>query len=176
MTTKNPVRSAILAVVACLSLTSCQQPASEPPLAQALSQKETVMDLPAALSRPKFPTEPANVVDVLELINVLVNTSMVYMSDEEQYGVPEKWVWLPESGKGDCEDFALAKLAMLQRAGYPIVSNTKVTFAKTQGGVGHAVLEVLLPNGSVAVLDNNFNTLMTREELVRVHGYVFFNW
>jgi hypothetical protein len=65
---------------------------------------------------------------------------------------------------------------MLQRSGFPIVSNTKVVAVAVHAEgklFGHAILAVLLPHGSVMYLDMSLHP-MTRDELV-AKGYVFFD-
>ena len=50
-------------------------------------------------------------------IHRAVNSATDYVSDSAQYGIPEHWE--PASGRGDCEDYALAKRARLLAAGWP---------------------------------------------------------
>ena len=57
----------------------------------------------------------------LEAVNMYVNSRVRFVEDRVQYGVED--IWSPAAqtlsrGKGDCEDFAIAKLAMLRRAGF----------------------------------------------------------
>lgn len=164
-------------------LASVAEPVTTPeaPAEPAATPVKTVLDtLPPAAARPKFPASEQLSVDLFEYVNRYVNLNMLYISDEAQYGVSERWVMNPESGMGDCEDFALTKLSILQQAGFPYVTSARITtlLVVTPDGAitGHAVLEIRLPSGAVAVLDNNFNTLMTREELTQNHGYRFYDW
>jgi predicted transglutaminase-like cysteine proteinase len=53
----------------------------------------------------------------IETVHVAVNQSIQYMTDEQQYGVLDRWVTAPASGLGDCEDYALTKRARLQALG-----------------------------------------------------------
>jgi predicted transglutaminase-like cysteine proteinase len=88
------------------------------------------------------------------------------------------WVQYPADGKGDCEDYALTKLGMLEQLGVPVVTNTKLVsvIVKEPGGVeGHEILAILMPKGAVLYLDNMNRHLMTRPELER-EGYTFFDW
>ena len=136
--------------------------------------------LPESPSRAKFPNAVPTNVDLLEAVNIVVNHSMTYVTDKEQYGVSEHWVMNPPSMKGDCEDYALTKLSLLRQRGLPIISQSKVvtlvvTNPTTNESNGHAILAVRLNSGEVAYLDNGFDRLMTRTEL-EAFGYKFFDW
>ena len=48
----------------------------------------------------------------LQQVNSYVNSTVTEVSDMEQYGREDVWT-LPNSGKGDCEDFALLKRKLL---------------------------------------------------------------
>lgn len=128
----------------------------------------------------KFPRESVGVIRAVGAVNNLVNATMIYVSDQEHYGRDEVWVMMPPDGKGDCEDYALTKMELLRQAGVPVVAVARirgvvVLDAKGQVLGAHAILELLLPGGSVAFLDNRFPELMTRSEL-EAHGYRFFDW
>lgn len=84
-------------------------------------------------------------------VNGRVNRSVSEMSDQANYGVPERWS-LPYNGRGDCEDFALAKKKMLLESG---VDSRRLLMAVAldRRGDNHAVLLVRLDSGDV-VLDN----------------------
>lgn len=143
---------------------------------------------PAPKSRAKFQNDEQDVVDGLAYVNKLINDSIVYVTDAEQYGQREMFVMLPESGKGDCEDYALTKMWVLFNAGYPTlhwarlqsIMVTERVVNKDTGKIekkltGHMVLEVKLPSGEIAVMDNNHDDLMTRREL-EARGYEFIDW
>ena len=128
-----------------------------------------------AVSRHKFAPEYGEAIDLIEFINAAVNQQMTYTRDIDQYGARDVWVQKPESLKGDCEDYALTKLSFLQQAGFPIISYARISMLGTPFG-GHAVLEVRLPNGQIAILDNNHDQLITPSELVNDYGYRFQIW
>jgi predicted transglutaminase-like cysteine proteinase len=130
------------------------------------------------VARAKFPGEKPEFVDALADFNRLVNASIIYTPDDVHYGVTDHWVGRPQDGKGDCEDYALTKLELLGEAGFPVISNTRIrsVYVKDKDGEdGHAILEVRMPNGAVAELDNRFDEPMTRREL-EARGYLFFEW
>lgn len=135
--------------------------------------------LPISPSRNKFPKASGLNVDLVEAVNIVVNHTMTYTRDIEQYGVSEHWVMSPSSLMGDCEDYALTKLAILQQVGVPIISRTQLVtlHVKQADGslTGHAILALRFESDEVAYLDNNYDRIMTREELVS-QGYVFYDW
>lgn len=174
-------------IVACLSLLACEPSAPNAqrvtvhpsvPVTdeQALGQETT--EVPVSPSRAKFPLTEGKLVDAIEYANRLVNKAITYTTDDDHYGVEDKWVSFPSDGKGDCEDYATTKAEVLRRAGWPMLSATRIVFVyvhDVNGGGGHAILAVRLAGGEVAYLDNNYDALMTRAEL-EANGYEFFDW
>jgi predicted transglutaminase-like cysteine proteinase len=84
-------------------------------------------------------------------INSGVNREIEPETDEDQWGVVERWS-LPTTGKGDCEDYVLEKRERLIKEGWPRQS-LLVTVVRDQKGDGHAVLTVRTDRGDF-VLDN----------------------
>ncbi|OHV81485.1 transglutaminase-like cysteine peptidase [Rhizobium sp. LCM 4573] len=89
-------------------------------------------------------------------INYTVNTSIEPMTDQEIYGVEERWAY-PRS-VGDCEDFVLLKRKMLIKKGFD-PSDLLITVVLQPNGEGHAVLTVRTDRGDY-VLDNMRNKVM----------------
>ena len=89
-------------------------------------------------------------------INYHVNTTVVPMTDMEQYGREEVWAY-PDSGAGDCEDYALEKRRELIQKGFP-VSSLLITVVRKPDGEGHAVLTLRTASGDY-VLDNLDNVV-----------------
>ncbi len=87
----------------------------------------------------------------LQQVNNHVNSTIVEVSDMEQYGRADVWT-LPTSGKGDCEDFALLKRKLLIQRGWP-ASALSISLGMTAQGEAHAVLTVATNQGDY-VLDN----------------------
>lgn len=83
----------------------------------------------------------------LETVNSIVN-AMPYITDQKQFGQEEYW---EETGKGDCEDKVLAKMAMLRHLGWAR-GDLNMAICKV-GGIGHAVLAVASDDGTM-ILDN----------------------
>ncbi len=84
-------------------------------------------------------------------VNKRLNKDIEPISDMDNYGVQEFWV-LPRNGRGDCEDYALAKRQALMRAGWP-ASALLMTVVLDEKNEGHAVLTVRTVSGDY-VLDN----------------------
>lgn len=102
----------------------------------------------------------------VERINYNVNTSIRGVKDEDQYGMPEYWT-LPESGSGDCEDYALEKRRLLIKAGIP-PGALRLAGVTIPNGDLHAVLVVRTDKGD-RVLDNLRAKILPWEET----GYRF---
>jgi len=96
-----------------------------------------------------------NSYSIVESINRKVNASVSYMSDSEQFGVPEWWSEA-RSGFDDCDGYALLKRALLKEQGFDA---EKIHIATCWINVkaddtGHCVLIVETDNGQF-ILDNN---------------------
>jgi predicted transglutaminase-like cysteine proteinase len=150
------------------------------PVAAPQRPVKTITAIPVdAVARAKFPNEDPRLVDGIGYINHIVNSMIQGVSDPDHYGVDNKMVSEPDDGKGDCEDYALSKMVILGRSGAPIVwmARLRSVMVHMDDGqaYGHAILEVRLPKGGIAFLDNLHADLMTRAEL-KAHGYEFFDW
>lgn len=82
--------------------------------------------------------------------NAYANTQIRAVTDEQLYGVVEKWAF-PKTA-GDCEDFALLKRHLLVSKGWP-ESSLLITVVRQKNGDGHAVLTVRTDRGDY-ILDN----------------------
>lgn len=51
--------------------------------------------------------------DVMKQVNAEVNSKVIYTPDIEQWGVDDRWEDALETGKEDCEGYAIAKLRRL---------------------------------------------------------------
>lgn len=94
---------------------------------------------------------------------VYVNANVRYLSDQAAFGQADLWRAAPMRGTGDCEDFALAKRAMLLEAGAPL-RLVRLALCRTELGEMHAVLIVTTEEGDL-VLDNRYSQAMRRDEL-----------
>lgn len=103
---------------------------------------------------------------LLTAINRKVNSAIMPQTDEEQWGVIESWDY-PDSGKGDCEDYALLKRRLLVEAGLPRRA-LRLAVVLDENGEGHAVLMVRTDRGDL-ILDNKRDAVLPW----LATGYVF---
>ena len=92
----------------------------------------------------------------VETINRNVNQAIRYVSDFQQHGVADLWSSPLETlaaGAGDCEDYAIAKFAVLQDAGIPEQDLKVLLVRDLSVRQDHAVLAVRI-EGRWLVLDN----------------------
>jgi predicted transglutaminase-like cysteine proteinase len=86
----------------------------------------------------------------LDLVNRTVNERIAPVTDEQLYGVAERWSYPVD--RGDCEDYVLMKRRILIDAGWD-PSALLITVVRDLKGAGHAVLTVVTDRGDF-VLDN----------------------
>jgi predicted transglutaminase-like cysteine proteinase len=87
----------------------------------------------------------------LTRVNKWVNDNVKPITDQDHWGVVEKWSY-PDDGQGDCEDYVLLKRRMLLQAGWPREA-LLITVVRDRRGDGHAVLTVKTDKGDF-ILDN----------------------
>ncbi len=90
-------------------------------------------------------------------VNRTVNATIVAVSDQEHWGVVDRWNY-PDDGMGDCEDMQLLKRRMLAEAGLPRRA-MRMAVVIDEIGEGHAVLVVRTDRGDL-VLDNKTDLVM----------------
>ena len=113
--------------------------------------RERPAECAISLSAPRDAMLDARTWKTLVRINTLVNDAVKPLTDQEHYGVLEKWTY-PDDGFGDCEDYVLLKQRMLIDAGWPRQA-LLITVVRDQRGEGHAVLTVKTDKGEF-ILDN----------------------
>lgn len=101
-------------------------------------------------------------------VNQFFNRRIVFTDDEHVWGVTDHWaspVELLEKGRGDCEDFAIAKYFSLLAAGVP-AARLRLVYVRAQvGGPGgvqtpHMVLaHYAQPGAEPTILDNLIDDL-----------------
>jgi predicted transglutaminase-like cysteine proteinase len=115
---------------------------------------------------PECKTKPSQPRDVvlsaqtkkdLDRVNTYVNTHVKPMTDQEHWGVVERWNY-PDDGYGDCEDYVLQKRRMLMQAGWPREA-LLITVVRDKHGDGHAVLTVKTDKGEY-ILDNQNDQIL----------------
>jgi predicted transglutaminase-like cysteine proteinase len=103
----------------------------------------------------------------LEAVNRAVNDAIRYTSDMEQHGVVDLWsapLASFASGRGDCEDYAIAKYVALREAGVAVADLRVVLVRDLAVREDHAVLAVR-HEGHWIVLDNRRMALAEDNEL-----------
>jgi predicted transglutaminase-like cysteine proteinase len=103
------------------------------------------------LSQPYRITLSPTISSMLASVNRHVNATIVAVTDQEHWGVVDRWDY-PDDGLGDCEDIQLLKRRLLIRAGLPQRA-LRMTVVIDDQGEGHAVLMVLTDHGDY-ILDN----------------------
>ena len=96
----------------------------------------------------------------LSEVNLEANRRVAAVTDQERYGVPERWT-LPTNA-GDCEDYVLLKRKRLIELGWP-TSALLITVVFDERGDGHAVL-IVRAGGSELVLDNKTDAILTWDQ------------
>jgi predicted transglutaminase-like cysteine proteinase len=107
------------------------------------------------------------IVTRLEAVNSYVNARVRFVDDRIQFGVADRWMPASETlarGRGDCEDFALAKRAMLRAAGVPDRDLYLVVLKDLTRRADHAVL-VVRAAGRFLVLDNGTDRIVDSSEV-----------
>jgi predicted transglutaminase-like cysteine proteinase len=100
-------------------------------------------------------------------INRSINYAIRYVSDIRQHGVVDLWsppLATIASGKGDCEDYAIAKYAALRQMGFGPDDLRLLLVRDRSVGLDHAVLGVHF-EGRWLVLDNRHSILVESDEL-----------
>jgi len=103
--------------------------------------------------------------DRLQAVNRYVNHRVRYVEDEIQWGRADVWSTANQtlsSGRGDCEDYAIAKLQMLRAAGFAKDNLYLVVLRDLVRRADHAVL-VVRATGHMYVLDNGTDQLLDSE-------------
>ena len=103
----------------------------------------------------------------LDAVNRYINQRVRFTNDLAQYGVSDLWTPAGDTlrrGRGDCEDFAIAKLQMLRRAGFADKDLYLVILRDLSRRADHAVL-VARAEGRLLVLDNGTSRIVDSETI-----------
>ena len=103
----------------------------------------------------------------LDAVNRFVNARIAFTDDSRQYGVADRWSSAADTlarGRGDCEDYAIAKLALLRRAGFAERDLYFVVLKDLARRADHAVL-VVRSGGRFLVLDNGTDRMIDSAEI-----------
>lgn len=88
----------------------------------------------------------------MAIVNATVNRTISYARDTGPSGPEDRWASPGETvslGKGDCEDYAILKMAVLVKAGFPAESMAVVVVVDSRHKALHAVLAVRERRGSL---------------------------
>ena len=103
----------------------------------------------------------------LEAVNWYVNRRVRFEDDQRRFGRADVWSSANETlrdGRGDCEDFAIAKMQMLRSAGFSDRNLYLVIVRDLVRRADHAVL-VARAAGHMYVLDNGTDELLDSESV-----------
>lgn len=116
-------------------------------------------------------------IEQLEAVNRYVNGRVKFIDDIRQYGVADHWTTAADTlrrGQGDCEDYAIAKLQLLRRAGFAEKDLYLVILRDALRRADHAVL-VARAEGRLLVLDNGTDRLIDSYEMPDYRPIVTFS-
>ncbi|MDG4895318.1 transglutaminase-like cysteine peptidase [Mesorhizobium sp. WSM4976] len=103
----------------------------------------------------------------LSFINSSINRLIAYKSDMAVYGELDHWATpseVLEHRAGDCEDYAILKMAALLRAGIPAQSMSLVVLQDRRRKFFHAVVSVSTGSGNF-ILDSLSNLVLVDTQL-----------
>lgn len=118
------------------------------------------------LKQTRTRAEHASFSEKLALANKAVNTLITYKSDEQAYGVLDYWASPKESlkhGFGDCEDYAILKMALLTEFGVPAGAMSMIVVKDIERDLFHAVLAIRTNRGTL-LLDNLHENVIGDEQ------------
>ena len=104
------------------------------------------------------------------IINRAINLAIRPMSDLAQWGVLDRWSAPLETfttGRGDCEDYAIAKYVALTQAGVAAEDVRLIIVHDLAVDENHAVVATRF-NGNWIILDNRWLTLVKDSEMPRM--------
>lgn len=126
-------------------------------------ESKNCLDLVNKLKAAQTNVDRVSVRDRMNMVNVVVNRAIQYRKDSDTYGEGDKWASPRDTMQrmqGDCEDYALLKLAALNALGIPLRDMSVVVIFDQRRHFYHAVL-------SVAVGDNRFILDNMRDQILR---------
>ena len=119
---------------------------------------------PATFAATLKPLGPA---EQLRLVNRYVNARVQYEDDRRRFGRADVWSSANDtlhSGRGDCEDYAIAKLQLLRAAGFPKRDLYLTIVRDLVRRADHAVL-VARAAGHMYVLDSGTDELLDSRDV-----------
>lgn len=123
---------------------------------------ESCLERGRRLERAVDAARNAAFVEKLRTVNSAVNAIIGYASDRDVYDRMDYWATPAEAlraGRGDCEDYAILKMAALKAAGVPARSMSLVVLRDRKRDLFHAVLAVTTDQGHF-ILDNAHDVVL----------------
>jgi predicted transglutaminase-like cysteine proteinase len=114
--------------------------------------------------------QPTSLLSRIQAVNSFTNHHLVFADDLSIYGVADHWAGLAETiaqGRGDCEDFAIAKMQLLAAAGVPTRDLYLILVRDTGRDIDHAVAAVR-DGDRLYILDSANDAVRTADQ---VKGY-----
>ncbi|MCQ1835337.1 transglutaminase-like cysteine peptidase [Neorhizobium galegae] len=121
----------------------------------------------AAIQLVGLNTSQSSIRDKLNAVNAAVNQSIRYRTDQDAYKVTDRWSTPRETlslQQGDCEDFAILKMAALRAEGIDPEQMSIVVLFDQKRHFYHAVLSVEA-GGKFFILDNMRNQVLLDTQL-----------
>lgn len=110
-------------------------------------------------------------------VNAWVNQRISYVEDVRQYGAADHWSSAVQSltrGRGDCEDYAIAKMQILRALGVAADSMFLVIAHDLVRRADHAILAVAV-DGDLVVLDNETDRILSSADARDYRPILSFN-
>jgi predicted transglutaminase-like cysteine proteinase len=102
----------------------------------------------------------------IDRINRSINAAISYTTDLDQYGVLDLWsapLVTLSTGRGDCEDYAIAKYIALHEAGI-LFDDLRILLVYDRIARGHHAVVGVRENGRWLMLDNRHEILMEQKD------------
>ena len=102
----------------------------------------------------------------IDRINRAINAAVTYTSDQDQHGVPDLWtapLATLSAGRGDCEDYAIAKYVALREAGIS-TDDLRILLVHDRIAREHHAVVGVRQNGHWLILDNRHDILLERKD------------
>lgn len=128
---------------------------------------QNCLEVKAMVQKTAAGSGMSSIRDKLNLVNRDINRRIKYAKDINVHGTLDRWATPSQTlklGVGDCEDFALLKMAVLQSQGVPLTDMTVVILYDTKRHFYHAVLAVEV-QGRHYILDNMREQVLTDAQL-----------
>ncbi|MDH4440560.1 MAG: transglutaminase-like cysteine peptidase [Rhizobium sp.] len=128
---------------------------------------QNCLQVKAMVQKTAAGTGMSSIRDKLNLVNRDINQRIKYAKDIDVHGKLDRWASPSETlklGTGDCEDYALLKMAVLESQGIALSDMTVVILYDTKRHFYHAVLSVEV-QGRHYILDNMRPQVLTDAQL-----------